>query len=300
MSSFEPGAPEPIAASVGLVGAGLLGTAIAERLMTAENSLVVHDASEERRVALRELGAAVADDVADVVTRCARVLLCLPDSAVVDRVLAEALPVLRSGQVVVDTTTGDPEVVRGWSGRLAERGVALVDATVLGSSEQLRRGEALVMVGGSEEDVTRCRDLLDVLAARSVHVGECGSGQTMKLVANLVLGLNRAALAEGLAFARSQGLDPDAVVEVLRGGVAHSRVMDTKAEKMIRGDFTPQARLSQHRKDVDLILEAARRADVELPLSTTHHGLLASLERDGHGQLDNSAVVKAWDDDLAG
>ena len=112
----------------------------------------------------------------------------------------------------------------------------------------------------------------------------------MKLVTNLVLGLNRAALAEGLAFAESLGLDPAATLGVLRDSMAYSRIMDTKGPKMIARDFIPEARLSQHLKDVRLILKSGGT----LPLSTLHRDLLEQLENAGHGELDNSAIIKAF------
>ena len=115
----------------------------------------------------------------------------------------------------------------------------------------------------------------------------------MKLVTNLVLGLNRAALAEGLAFAESLGLDASRALTVLGESMAYSRVMDTKGAKMVQGNFTPQAKLSQHLKDVRLILEAAGGAGAELPLSQAHRLLLEAAEAAGLGELDNSAIIRA-------
>jgi 3-hydroxyisobutyrate dehydrogenase-like beta-hydroxyacid dehydrogenase len=115
----------------------------------------------------------------------------------------------------------------------------------------------------------------------------------MKLVTNLVLGLNRAALAEGLAFAQAVGVEPEAALEVLEGSLAYSRVMDAKGRKMVEGDFTPQARLSQHLKDVRLMLRAAAGAGLTLPLSEAHRRLLERAEELGWGDRDNSAVINA-------
>jgi 3-hydroxyisobutyrate dehydrogenase-like beta-hydroxyacid dehydrogenase len=117
----------------------------------------------------------------------------------------------------------------------------------------------------------------------------------MKLVVNLVLGLNRAVLAEGLSFAKSIGVGPRQALEVLKAGPAFSRVMETKGEKMLSQDFSPQARLAQHHKDVKLMLDEAARTNLELPLSTLHEELLARLVAAGDGDLDNSAIIKAFD-----
>ena len=118
----------------------------------------------------------------------------------------------------------------------------------------------------------------------------------MKLLSNLVLGLNRAALAEGLAFARSLDLDARAALDVLMGTMAYSRTMDTKGRKMIERDFSVQARLSQHLKDVRLIIEAAGAGGLVLPLSETHRRLLETAELAGYGEEDNSAVIEAYGD----
>ena len=115
------------------------------------------------------------------------------------------------------------------------------------------------------------------------------------IAVNLVLGLNRAVLAEGLAFAKSIGVESRQALEVLKAGPAFSRVMETKGEKMLTGDFSPQARLVQHHKDVKLILDEASRANLELPLSILHEVLLARLVAAGDGDLDNSAILKAFE-----
>ena len=117
----------------------------------------------------------------------------------------------------------------------------------------------------------------------------------MKLVVNLVLGLNRAALAEGIAFARAAGLDLPTTLRVLQNGAAYSRVMDAKGRKMIEGDFTPQGKLSQHLKDVRLILAEAERVGAKALLSTLHLHLLRQVEAAGYGGEDNAAVIRVYD-----
>ena len=127
------------------------------------------------------------------------------------------------------------------------------------------------MVGGDGGAFDACRDLFDALARAAFHVGPVGSGARMKLATNLVLGLNRAALAEGLAFARSIGLDPAQALEIVLRGAAASRVADAKGPRMLAGDFAPEARLSQHLKDVRLILAEApdRSGDAALGSPTS-------------------------------
>ena len=289
--------PTPDAQNVGLIGVGLLGSAIADRLIRA--GFVVHgyDPSRDAMAAFADSGGHPASDIDSVFEAADRILLCLPNSGVVTDVLDAAHSALRSGTTIVDTTTGDPHQTRSLAARLQSKHATLIDACVLASSVETRQGQAVLMVGASDEVLRNCRDILLAITDRIHHVGPVGAGQEMKLVANLVLGLNRAALAEGLSFAQSFSLNPQAVLDVLKAGVAYSQVMDTKGQKMLNADFSPQARLSQHLKDVRLILKHAESQQLTLPLSHTHRGLLEKVEADGYGQLDNSAVIKAWQSD---
>lgn len=199
---------------------------------------------------------------------------------------------LRAGTHVIDTTTGSPEAVDRIAARLEQRGIHYADACIGGSSEDVRQKRATVMFGGTSDAFEACRPIFDTYAVASFYMGQAGTGTRMKLAFNLVLGLNRAVLAEGLAFARRAGIDPQAALDVLKQGAAFSRVMDTKGRKMIDRDFEPQARLAQHLKDVRLILKDGG----SLPFSGLHEKVLAQLEAQGHGSEDNSAIFRWFDD----
>lgn len=278
---------------IGIIGLGLMGTAISERLLEQGFQCHVWNRTREKANPLLDLGAQWSDNpLAD----CDRVIISLYASDVVETVLEQLLNDLHAtrlietvrGKILIDTTTGDPERSVEISARLATLGLQYLDAPISGSSEQTRRGEATVMVGGERGAFAACDDLWPVLGSNIYHVGPSGSAAKMKLVSNLVLGLNRAALAEALVFAHGIGVDPASALEVLRGSMAYSRVMDVKGRKMLDEDFTVQARLSQHLKDVRLILASG----VTLPLSATHRQLLEQAEAMGLGEVDNSAIIK--------
>lgn len=283
----------PRSEAVGLVGVGLLGQAIASRLLAAGYSVTGWDTSGGALEALVEMGGIAGANCGEALA-CRRVILSLPDDTVVAEVLGESGEALSGGTTVIDTTTGDPLRQARIGRRLAEQGISYLDATVGGSSRHVREGTAVVMAGGATQAFAGCGDLLAAFSSRAFHVGGCGSGSRMKLVVNLVLGLNRAALAEGLALADGFELDPALTLECLQAGPAWSRAMDDKGQKMIEGDFEPQARLSQHLKDVRLIIDAGAHLDVVLPLSKLHQRLLEAVEAAGFGDEDNSAVVRAW------
>ena len=280
--------------TIGLIGIGLLGTALAERLQTSGLRVLGYDIDKSRHQQLRSLGGTVAASVSDVARHCPTVLLSLPDSTIVSEVLQQ-LPVEHMRcQTIVDTTTGDPDITVHLAQSLRGANINYLDATVAGSSEQARRGKITIMVGGDPDVVARARWLLDRLAQSVFHIGAAGSGARMKLIVNLVLGLNRAVLAEGLSLAERCGLDSTVALEVLKAGAAYSAAMDTKGDKMVRGDFAPQARLAQHLKDVDLILQLASQSQISLPLSESHRSLLAKAVERGYADADNSAVIRAY------
>lgn len=280
--------------NVGLIGLGLLGTALAERLMQAGCSVWGFDLSAQAMHQFSQLGGQPVAAVRDVPTAAQQIILCLPNSDVVEDVLVKIIPHLHAGTIIIDTTTGDPGRTRLTAGNLLSAGIELVDASVLGSSDVTRRGEAVLLVGASQAGMAGSQSVLETISDAVYHIGPVGSGQQMKLVANLVLGLNRAVLAEGLHFAGALGLDLSVVLDVLKSGAAYSRVMDAKGHRMIDQDFVPQARLSQHLKDVNLILDLAENAGTQLPLSEVHRLLLKRVEAAGDGDLDNSAVIRAW------
>jgi 3-hydroxyisobutyrate dehydrogenase-like beta-hydroxyacid dehydrogenase len=253
------------------------------------------DLDRSREAQLTASDGRFATSAVEVWSQCDVVLLSLPDSRTAHEVLQAARPHLRSSQLVVDTSTGDPRDAETAAAMLSQHGVGYLDATVLGSSELVRQGEAVLMIGGRAADFEAASRTLEHIGRKLFFVGPAGSGSRMKLVVNLALGLHRAVLAEALALARGLELDQALALEVLKSGAAYSAVMDLKGDKMLSGDFTPQARLSQHLKDVHLMLSAAEQAGLKLPLSETHRDLLERAVAQGFGDADNSAVLRAYD-----
>ncbi len=280
-----------------MIGLGLLGSVIARRLEEAGFDVVGRDPDPSRAEAL---GIATVDTPRQLAEAYETIVLCLPDSNVVDAVvsgddgLSSAFETEESARLrlVVDCTTGDPARSLAVAETLAERGVAYVEALANGSSEAFRRGEGVLLVGGASEAVESSYDVLDAIASIVYVLGPPGSGARMKLVSNLILGLNRLALAEGVALAEKCGFDVSTFLEVVRSGPAHSRALEHKGEKIRQGDFAPQARLAQHLKDVRLKLELGAEVGAELPTTRLHRELLERGVEMGLGDVDNSAIVE--------
>lgn len=278
---------------VGVIGLGLMGTAITQRLLEHGHRPLVWNRTRERALPLLAAGATWSDCP---VVECRRVIVSLFSSDVVGDVLTPWLDRLTSASIIIDTTTGSPADGRRLAGQVAAHGGRYLDAPISGSSEQTRRGEATAMVGGDRDAFEACQDLWPQLARRWFYVGPAGSAAEMKLVSNLVLGLNRAALAEGLLLAEACGLDLAKTLQILRESPAFSRQMESKGPKMVDGDFTAQARLSQHLKDVRLMLEEASIRAVRLPLTERHRRILEQAQQLGYGDHDNSAIFQALRD----
>lgn len=268
-----------------------MGTAIAGRLIEHGFQVSVWNRSRDKVLPHISQNLVWSDNP---FAECQRVVVSLYSSDIVKEVLNDMKGAIRPGQWIIDTTTGAPEDSQRLGMSFEAQGVFYLDAPISGSSEQTRRGEATVMVGGDEGAFDANADLWPVLGRRVFFVAGFGSAAKMKLVSNLVLGLNRAALAEGLAFAETIGVSPAAALEVLKESAAYSKVMDVKGNKMISRDFTAAAKLSQHLKDVRLINDAAHRNNLELPLSSAHQQVLSQAEADGLGELDNCSIIQVY------
>ncbi|MCA9097026.1 MAG: NAD(P)-dependent oxidoreductase [Planctomycetaceae bacterium] len=287
--------PVPTSGEIGLIGVGLLGSAIAQRLINAGYSLVGFDLNPDRAAWLSQQGGSSAAKASEIFARCNQIILSLPTSRHVAELIDSLEIPPRNGTLLIDTTTGSPDEALDMGERLAASNVDYLDATILGSSHDLTIGQAILMAGGKDKAFARALPIVEHLIKKSFHVGSWGAGSKMKLVVNLVLGLNRAVLAEGLSFAAQLGFEPQTTLDILSSGVAYSSVMETKGPRMLAGEFTPQARLKQHHKDVRLILEQAAARELPLPLSELHERLLSDCIEAGWGDLDNSAIIKLWE-----
>ena len=286
-------APGDGRSATGMIGLGLLGSAITQRLLEHGLEVVGFDIEPGRAL---ELGIETADSPAQLAARVERIVLCLPDSDAVEEVCGGSSGLLSAAvsrlELVIDCTTGDPDRSEALAGRLGGAGIAFVEAEVSGSSELMLSGEAALLVGAERGSLEAAAELLDALSPVVFHLGPVGAGAKMKLVSNLAVGLNRLVLAEALYLAERVGVEPGALLEVLRAGPGHSRAGELKGGKMVKSDYSPEARLAQHLKDVELILDLGDAAGADLPLSRLHRELLARGVEEGLGELDNSSIIE--------
>jgi putative dehydrogenase len=284
----------PATQPVGLIGVGLMGEAFAQRLIGAGLRVIGYDIDPAKTTRLATLGGQPAASISDVAKQCDPILLAVFSTDEIEQVVeAEILPALgeNSGKVVLCASTCDPDRVATLGARVAKRGLTFLETPVSGTSEQVRRGEGVGLIGGDGETAARTAPVLRALFASYFHVGRIGDGGRAKLAINLILGLNRLALAEGLVFAARLGLDPAAFLSIARASAAYSQVMDTKGPKMLARDFAPEGRVRQTLKDAHLILDQARTVHQRLPLLEVHADVLEACVRAGDGDRDNSIVI---------
>ena len=285
---------------VGWIGLGAMGAPMAAGVARAGHSVRAYDIVPERATALGADGVRAAETIAAAVDGAdvAVFMVATPDQ------LEQALfgpdgaagpdGALPAGAVVVITATVGPEAVVAAAGRLADRGVAVVDAPVSGGVQRAAAGDLLIMVSGASGPVERAQPVLGALARRAPVVGPSpGDGQRMKLVNQLLCGVHIAAAAEALAFAEALGLQAADCWDVLRDGAAASFMFEDRGARMVAGQFGPaRSALDIFVKDMGLVGDAAGQAGASVPLTAVAQRLYERGHELGLGRLDDSALIE--------
>jgi 3-hydroxyisobutyrate dehydrogenase-like beta-hydroxyacid dehydrogenase len=280
-------------AEVGLVGLGVMGSAIGHRLLDTGYPLKVHDVRTEAMNAFAADGAGTAAAPQDL-AHCAAVVLSLNTTALVDEVAFGPHGVLAKdapGLLIIDMSSIAPAGTRDFAARARDRGASWIDAPLSGGAPAVARGELTLMVGGTDEDVVRATPVLEDLASRITHIGPAGAGQLVKLVNQVLVGCGFAAIAEAAAMVRAAGLPPDRVLAALSGGRADSLLLQEFFLKFADMDLTPTGRVSNMVKDLETARDYARSANVPLPVTSTVSELHRWLVAAGHGDADNAALM---------
>ena len=282
------------AAPVAIVGLGLMGEVYAQRLLDAKIPVTGYDVDAARRSRLALIGGKPMESIAALAKSARCIIIAVFNTEQVEDVVENhLLPALGEGsnKIVLCMSTVDPDRVAALAGRVILRGIRYLDLPVSGTSDQVRRGDGVALIGGDMAIADDVAEVLDALFVRRFHVGKVGDGGRAKLAVNLILGLNRLALAEGLVFAERLGLNPAAFLEVARGSASYSQVMDTKGPKMVRDDFSPEGRVKQTLKDAHLMLDQAAAVGQKLSTLEVHVDVLEACVRAGEADLDNSAII---------
>lgn len=279
--------------SVGFIGLGIMGRPMARHLLEAGFSLAVHSRSPGPVGELALAGAQPRVSPADVAADADVIITMLPDTPDVELVLFGENGVssqLRPGSLVVDMSTIDPLATRRFAESFREMGAGMVDAPVSGGEKGAVEATLSIMVGGSEDDVTRAMPLLGAMGTTIVHVGDPGAGQVAKACNQLVVASTIQAVAEALTLAERAGVDPRRVREALLGGFAGSKILEIHGQRMLDRTFTPGFRSRLHLKDAHIVLDTAERVGSAVPAFEVVADALRRLVNEGGGELDHSAL----------
>jgi 2-hydroxy-3-oxopropionate reductase len=281
--------------TIAFIGLGIMGQPMSIHLQKAGHDVCGVNLSPERLQPLIEAGGRGAATIAEAVKGADVVAVMVPDSPDVEGVLtgedgvfAHAEP----GTLVIDFSSIRPDVTAALAEKAKAGGFRFIDAPVSGGEAGAVNATLSIMVGGSAEDFAAARPILDAVGKTIVHVGPSGSGQTVKAANQLIVAANIQVLAEALVFLEAYGVDTEAAMEVLGGGLAGSKVLDQKKNNMLTRSFDPGFRIDLHHKDMGIVTSAAREAGVVLPLGALVAALMASARANGDGGLDHSALLR--------
>lgn len=283
-------------ATVGIVGLGLLGSAVASRLRAAGHDVVGYDVVPERVQALVAIGGRAAPSAEAVVKAAEAVCVVLPSLASVEEVVLGPRGLAASGRVdqtIIQMSTISPSLTERLAREVSVKGLAFLDCPISGTSGMVAQGDGIIFVGGERSVYERWRPVLESILPRAVFVGRPGQATALKLVANLLIALHSAAAAEALLMAKKTGLDLGLVLDVLTKSAATSRMLEVRGPLMAKQEFPPQMKLDLFMKDLHLIQDAARDAGAPLPLTDVAERLYAAALAAGHAAEDLSVVFTA-------
>ena len=281
--------------NITVIGLGIMGLPMAKNLIEAGHTVTGFNRSQNRIDELVAGGGHGSSSIADSVQDADVIITMVPDSPdVADVAHGEGgiIANAKQGALWIDASSIRPDVAKELAEEAIAAGFRAVDAPVSGGEQGAIDAVLSIMVGGTAEDFTAALPVLEAIGKTIVHVGPAGSGQTVKAANQLIVAVNIQALAEAVVFLEAHGVDMDAALKVLGGGLAGSKVLEQKGQKMLDRDFAPGFRLALHNKDMGIVTAAARQAGITVPLGAHVAQLVGSTVQQGNGGLDHSGLFK--------
>jgi len=276
---------------IAVLGIGLMGFPMARRLCEAGHRVHAWNRSREKAQRLAPFGARIHDTAAAAV-REAQIVVCMLESGpVVEQVLFAqgAAEAMRRDALFIDMASIQPKEARDHAARLAERGIAHLDAPVSGGTGGAENGTLVIMVGGKEANFQRALPVFQVFG-RATHVGPCGAGELAKLANQMIVGITIGAVAEALLLCQKGGADMARVREAITGGFADSRILQVHGQRMVERDFAPRAKVAIQLKDMRNALATAEEIGFDAPITGLFERLYAEAVEHGLTDLDHSGL----------
>ena len=278
---------------IGFIGVGIMGKPMSKNLIDSGYKLLVYDINKEALNEVVEYGAKKGNSPKSVAENSDIIITMLPNSPHVKNVVLGENGVIegvRRGQILIDMSSIAPLVSQGVAKELEKKGVEMLDAPVSGGQEKAQSGNLAIMVGGKDEVFRQCKPILEIMG-KPVLVGDIGAGQTTKLVNQVIVAINIAAVAEGLIFGKKAGVDPERIFEAIKGGLAGSQCLTDKAPRMFKSNYDPGFRIKLHVKDLTNVLETSRELHTAMPLSAQVMEMMQKLMADGYDEVDHGGLA---------
>jgi 3-hydroxyisobutyrate dehydrogenase-like beta-hydroxyacid dehydrogenase len=279
---------------ISIVGVGLLGSAVASRLLQGKFAVTGYDTRAEPLRALKARGLIAARSVAQAATEAEAIFTILPSLESVEAVILGAGGILETaprGVTLIQMSTISPDLTRRLAGAALRRGIGFLDAPMSGTSAMVARGDCTIYVAGNRARSVACLPIFNAIAKKTFYVGDAGMASLAKLATNLLVGLNTAALAEALVLGAKGGLAPALLLDLLKDSAAASKMVDVRGPLMVRHRFDAQMKIDLFLKDFNLMLEEGRRLGVALPLTSITQQLATAAAAAGHAEEDLAAVI---------
>lgn len=280
---------------IAFIGLGIMGSPMAVHLARAGHTVIGYNRTPDKTQNLVAAGGHAATSIGEAVRDAEVVCVMVPDTPDVTAVLAGKRGVFdtaKAGALIIDFSSIRPDITVELAKQAAQRGFRLLDAPVSGGEAGAVQATLSIMVGGAAADFDAAKPLFDVVGKTVIHVGPSGSGQTVKAANQLIVAANIQALAEAVVFLEANGVDTEAAMRVLGGGLAGSKVLEQKQGNMLNRSFPPGFRIALHDKDMRIIKAAADVAGVVLPVGSLVGRLMAAAVAAGDGGLDHSALLR--------
>lgn len=283
---------------IGFIGLGIMGKPMAKNLLKAGYSVVAYDRNKNKRDEVVAAGAEEGLSPKDVAARTDVIITMLQNSPNVKEVVLGANGILegaKEGSIIVDTSSIAPLASKEVAAEAAKRGVEMLDAPVSGGEPKAIEGTLSFMVGGKKEVFDKCYEILSKMGASVVHCGDIGAGNTTKLANQIIVALNIAAMSEALVLGTKAGVDPEAIFNAIKGGLAGSTVLNAKAPLAMAGNFKPGFRIELHIKDLANAIETGHEVGVPLPLTSQVMEIMQALKVDGKAQDDHGGIIQFYE-----
>jgi 2-hydroxy-3-oxopropionate reductase len=288
--------------NIGFIGLGIMGKPMSKNLIKAGYKLTVYDLNEDAVKEVAAFGADSGNSAKDVAEKSRLIITMLPNSPHVKSAVLGANGILegvRPGTILVDMSSISPLTSKEICERVEAMGCYMLDAPVSGGEPKAVDGTLSIMVGGRQDIFDDVKGILQVMGATVVRCGDIGAGNTTKLSNQIIVALNIAAVSEALMLGKKAGVDPEAIYQAIRAGLAGSTVMDAKTPMMIAGNFNPGFRIELHIKDLNNVIETGHEVGAPLPLTAQVMEMMQWLKANGKAMQDHSAIVQYYEE-LAG